>query len=110
VQLSGLSNKIIKNETKIRQYLKDKDVVEHKRHYELTFRNKPHVLPDDQQKVLSTMGIINSGFATIFSTLNDSEIKFEDAIDSKHKHIPLKTISDVMINIKHQDRTIRKST
>ncbi|GHU27377.1 hypothetical protein FACS1894152_3920 [Bacilli bacterium] len=110
VQLSGLSNKIIKNEVKIRKYLKDKTIAEHQRHYELSFRNKPHILSDPEQKVLSTMGIINGGFSSIFSTLNDGEIKFEPAIDSRNKKIPLDTISDVMINLKHQDRLVRKST
>ncbi|GHU31959.1 hypothetical protein FACS1894166_04370 [Bacilli bacterium] len=105
-----MSNKIIKNEAIIKKYLKDKTIVEHQRHYELSFRNKTHILPDAEQKVLSTMGIINGGFASIFSTLNDGEIKFEAAIDSKNKKIPLGTISDVMINLKHHDRAVRKST
>jgi oligoendopeptidase F len=56
------------------------------------------------------MGIINSGFATIFSTLNDTEVKFADAVDSHHKKIPLTTITDVMKNLKSKDRILRKNT
>jgi oligoendopeptidase F len=59
---------------------------------------------------LSTIGIINSGFATIFSTLNDTEIKFLDAVDSKGTNIPLKTIADITRNLKDKDRNIRKTT
>ncbi|GHU47993.1 hypothetical protein FACS1894218_3710 [Bacilli bacterium] len=108
--MSGLNNKIIKDELKIRKYLKDKTIAEYQRHYELSFRNKPHILPDAEQKVLSTMSIIDGGFSTIFSTLNDGEIKFEDAVNHKNKKIPLRTVSDVMMNLKHQDRSLRKTT
>jgi oligoendopeptidase F len=110
VAISNYNQIVIKNESKIRQYLKDSQLKEYQREFELTFRNKPHILSDDEQKVLSTMGIINGGFATIFSTLNDTEVKFRDAIDSKNKKIPLKTIADVMQNLKSKDRAIRKST
>jgi oligoendopeptidase F len=110
VQLSGLTNKLIKNESKIRKYLTDSFVKKYSREFELVFRNKPHILNDDEQKIMSTVGIINGGFSQIFSTLNDSEVKFKNAIDSKGKKIPLNTIADVMANIKHKDRAIRKST
>jgi oligoendopeptidase F len=56
------------------------------------------------------MGIINGGFATIFSTLNDTEIKFKDAVDAKGKRIPLKTIADVTYHLKSKDRNLRKTT
>jgi oligoendopeptidase F len=110
VQLSNLTNEIVKNESLIRKYLKDPKIKHYDRDFELTFRTKPHILSDEEQKVLSTMGIVNGGFSQIFSTLNDSEVKFKNAIDNKGKQIPLKTIADVMINIKHKDRDIRKST
>jgi oligoendopeptidase F len=56
------------------------------------------------------MGIINGGFATIFSTLNDTEVKFADAVDSKNKKVPLKTIADVMRSLKSKDRNLRRTT
>jgi oligoendopeptidase F len=56
------------------------------------------------------MGIINGGFATIFSTLSDTEVKFLDAVDSHRKKVPLLTIADVSFNLKSNDRTLRKTT
>jgi oligoendopeptidase F len=110
VKISDLSNKIIENEKLIRKYLRDSSLKHYLRSYELTFRTKPHILSTEKQKVLSEVGIIHGGFSQIFSTLNDSEVKFKDAIDSEGKQIPLKTIADVMINIKSPNRIIRKST
>jgi oligoendopeptidase F len=101
---------VIKNETKIVTFLKESDIAEYQREFALIFRNKPHILDDKEQKVLSTMGIINGGFATIFSTLNDTEVKFQDALDSKGKKIPLTTIADVTRNLKSKDRSLRKTT
>jgi oligoendopeptidase F len=56
------------------------------------------------------MGVINDGFSTIFTTLKDTEIKIDDALSSKNKKIPLKTVADVMKNLKNDDRQVRKST
>jgi oligoendopeptidase F len=76
----------------------------------LIFKTKPHILSAKEEELLSKIDIYTDGFETIFNTLTDSEIKFNDAKDLHNKSIPLKTISDVMVNIKSKDRNLRKTT
>jgi oligoendopeptidase F len=59
---------------------------------------------------MSKLSIYHGGFNDIFSTLTDSDIKYQDAVDKNGKLIPLKTVADVMFNLKSKDRTIRRST
>jgi oligoendopeptidase F len=101
---------VVNNKKQINEYLKANSISEHQRRFNLIFQTEPHILPENEQKILSTIGIINSGFATIFSTLKDTEIKFKDAVTSKNKKIPLETITDIMKCLNHKDRSVRKST
>jgi oligoendopeptidase F len=110
-KLSDYEIRVIKNKKTIQKYLKNDSIKQYQRAFDLIFKTEPHILSEKEEKLLSKIDIYTDGFETIFNTLTDSEIKFEDAINSKNKKIPLKTISDVSINIKNnKDRTLRKST
>jgi oligoendopeptidase F len=108
--MSDYTNRIIEKEKTIRKYLSDKELHFYQREFELVFRVKPHTLSTEQEKIMSKTSIFHGGFSTIFNTLSDTDIKFDDAYDSKKHKVPLKTIADVMINIKAKDRILRKST
>mgnify|MGYP002470902818 CR=1 FL=1 len=107
---SDYQNIILKNEKKIRSYLKDKSISEYQRAFDLIFKTKKHILSKKEEKLLTKVSRINSGFERIFDTLTDSDIKFDDAIDSKGKKIPLKTVADVSKYLKNKDRQLRKTT
>lgn len=109
-RLSDYEIRVIKNKKIIQDYLKNDSVKQHQRAFDLIFKSKPHILSEKEEKLLSKIDIYTDGFETIFNTLTDSEIKFDDATNSKNKKIPLKTISDVMINIKAKDRKLRQTT
>lgn len=107
---SDYENIVLKNEKKIRSYLKDKSISEYQRVFDLIFKTKKHILSEKEEKLLSKISRINGGFETIFNTLTDSDIKFEDAKNSKGKKVPLKTMADVSKNLKDKDRELRKTT
>lgn len=109
-KLADYEIRVIKNKKIIQQYLKNSTIEQYQRAFELIFKTEPHILSEKEEKLLSKIDIYNDGFETIFNTLTDSEIKFDDAINSKKHKVPLKTISDVMVNIKAKDRILRKST
>lgn len=109
-QVADITNIYLKHETLIKKYLCDKDLKKYERYFSLVFRDRPHVLNDENEALLTKISPINSGFSTIFDTLTDTDIKYQDAIDKNKKKIPLKTISDITINLKHHDRCLRKST
>jgi oligoendopeptidase F len=109
-QVADITNIYLKHETLIKKYLCDKDLKKYERYFSLVFRDRPHVLNDENETLLTKISPINSGFGTIFDTLTDTDIKYQDAIDKNKRKIPLKTISDITINLKHHDRCLRKST
>ncbi len=109
IKISDYDNIVLKNEKLIRSYLKDKSISEYQRSFELIFKTKKHILPENEEKLLSKISRINGGFEHIFSTLTDSDIKFNDAKDSKGKNVPINTMADVFRLLKHKDRTLRKN-
>jgi oligoendopeptidase F len=60
--------------------------------------------------LISKLSIYHDGFDNIFSTLTDSDIKYEDAKDKHGKKVLLKTIADVVFNLNSKDRSLRQST
>jgi oligoendopeptidase F len=105
----GLSNKVIEHKTLIRKYLQDKSLKEYTREFELFFKEEKHILPKQESAVLNKISINNGAVHSIFSTL-EQDITFEDAKDSKGKKHKLITQSDVNINLKSNDRTLRKNS
>ncbi|MDE6476810.1 MAG: hypothetical protein K2L48_01220, partial [Mycoplasmoidaceae bacterium] len=85
-------------------------ISEYQRAFDLIFKTKKHILSEKEEKLLTKVSRINGGFERIFDTLTDSDIKFDDATDSKGKKIPLKTVADVSKYLKNKDRQLRKTT
>jgi oligoendopeptidase F len=105
----GVTNSIIKNKNKINVYLRNKELNDYQRAYDLIFKDKPHILSDENNKAINKISINNSAVGSIFSTL-EQDIKFEDALDSKNKPHKLITNTDVVKNLKNKDRVLRKNS
>lgn len=108
--MSNYSNLVIKNENKIKDYLKNSMISEYKREFDLIFKEKPHLLSDEQEKMLAQLSRYNGGFEDIYSSLTDNDLKFEDAINSNGEKVEIKTQSDIFKNLKSMDRKLRETS
>ncbi|MDR3163607.1 MAG: oligoendopeptidase F [Mycoplasmataceae bacterium] len=109
-KLANYENIIIENWKTISIFLKDHNIQNYQRSFDLIFRHKEHRLSKDEEVLMSKISNIHGGFETIFETLTDSDIKFSPAINSQGQVIPLTTIADVTKNIKSKDRKLRETT
>lgn len=107
---SNTSNILLKNEEKIMEYLKDPSLNEYVRDYNLFFKSKHRILPEEQEKLLTVTSKINSGFEDIYSSLVDSTITYEPAMNKNNKLIKLPSMAKVFSVLKSTDRVLRKNT
>ncbi len=110
MRTSDYSNLLLKNKSVVENYLKDPALIKYKRSYKLFFKSKKHILSDELESILSKLSINNAGIEDVFSTLVDNDLKYADATNSAGKKVPLKTVSDIVINLKSDDRKLRKTT
>lgn len=108
--MSNYSNLVIKNESKIIEYLKNDKIIEYKREFDLIFKNKDHLLSDSEEKIMAQLNRYSSGFEDIYSVLTDNDLTFEDALDSNGNKIEIKTQSDIFKNLKSTDRKLRETS
>ena len=108
--ISNYSNLVIKNESKIIEYLKNDKISEYKREFDLIFKNKDHLLSDSEEKIMAQLNRYSSGFEDIYSVLTDNDLTFEDALDSNGNKIEIKTQSDIFKNLKSTDRKLRETS
>lgn len=108
--MSNYSNLVIKNESKIIEYLKNDKISEYKREFDLIFKNKDHLLSDSEEKIMAQLNRYSSGFEDIYSVLTDNDLTFEDALDSNGNIVEIKTQSDIFKNLKSTDRKLRETS
>ena len=108
--MSNYSNLVIKNESKIIEYLKNDKISEYKREFDLIFKNKDHLLSDSEEKIMAQLNRYSSGFEDIYSVLTDNDLTFEDALDSNGNKVEIKTQSDIFKNLKSTDRKLRETS
>ena len=108
-QMSDYANIVIKNKKLIKTYLKNRNLKKYQREFEHIFRTEPHILQPNVEKALSKISLANHGVAHVFSTLTDSDLKFQPAKDKKGKLNPIITASDVIKYLKSNDRVLRKN-
>lgn len=109
--LSKLTNIILKNQTTIQKYLEDKQLKKYKREFYLIFRQKPHILKQDYENLLSRLsGTINNTW-DIFSTLTNSDLEFSEPVcDSKGKKHHIENAYDLIKILEtSNDRVLRKN-
>ena len=71
-------------------------------------REKKHILSKKEESVLAQMGEITGATNDIFTMLNNADIKFRDAVDSKGKSHPVSHGSYGKL-MESKDRALRKS-
>ncbi len=110
VKMANYDNLIIKHAKKVQEYLKDPRISEHLIGFNEILRYQPHILDEASEKLLATLSKCDGGIGEMYSTLTDAEIKYDDAIDSKGKKHKIDNMSQVFINLKAADRTLRKTS
>ena len=108
-QMSDYANIVIKNKKTIQSYLNNKDLKKYQKEFDDIFKLEPHILEPNVEKALSKVSLANGGIAHVFSTLTDSDLKFQPAKDKNGKLNPIITASDVTKYLKLNDRTLRKN-
>ncbi len=71
-------------------------------------RQKEHVLSKKEESVMAQMGEITGATNDIFTMLNNADIKFDDAVDSKGKKHPV-THGTYIKHMESKDRVLRES-
>lgn len=108
-QLSWFEPELIAlDEAKIKSYLESKELKDYRFHLEKTFRQKPHTLPYEQERLISLSSLALSTPHKAFSSMNDADLKFGEAIDSHGKSYPL-THGSYQVLLRSQDRELRKN-
>jgi len=78
------------------------------RYLERILISRPHTLNEEEEKILSLCGVTQRS-SSLFNILNNVELKFEDAIDSKGERHPL-TLASYQNLVKSGDRKLRESS
>ncbi len=108
--ISNYSNLILKNQKKIKLYLKNPSISDYKRQFDLIFKSKKHILSDKEEVILSQIHQFCGGFEDIYSVFTDNDLKFADAENSSGEIVKLNTQADVFKNLKSKDRKLRQTS
>ena len=71
-------------------------------------RQKKHVMGKKEESIMAQMGEITGATNDIFTMLNNADIRFEDAVDSKGKRHPV-THGTYIKHMESKDRVLRES-
>ena len=92
----------------IEKYIKEEEGL---KEYELLlkriFRNKPHVLSEKEENILSSMQLIAGEPEKIAGIIRNSELQFQTIKDENGNEVKL-TNENFMIYLKNRDRRVRK--
>lgn len=103
-------NIILENEKKILSYLKEKDLADYTREFELIFREKKHKITEKEEELLTRLSPTLGSNSTIYEILSYSEIELMPAKNEKGKQIKFESISDIhYILEKNKDEELRKN-
>lgn len=110
VKMSNYENLIIKNYQKISEYLKDKEINEYQLAFDEIIRYREHILDDKSEELLTKLAKCDGGVEQMYDSIIESEIKYDDVYDNKHKKYKINNMSQLFINLKANDRKLRKSS
>ena len=102
VEVSKLSDE------KLKTLQKEKKFKDYKRYFEGILRHKKHILPKNEENLLSHLGEFTDGFSENFDVFSDVDLKFGDILDSKGKKHALNQ-SNYTLFAESEDRTLRKN-
>ena len=101
-ELNGMSEKYLK------KLINNPEFKNYAFGLELMIRNKPHILSEKEEKILTKTSKFSDDFSDIFSNIDNVDLKFKDAVDSKgKKHLLTNATYSALRESK--DRTLRKS-
>lgn len=100
---------ILKTDFKtIEKYIEEeKKLEEYRLLLERIFRNKPHTLSEQEEKILSSFGLISSEPEKIAGIIRNSELQFGTILDENNQTVRLNN-ENVMVYLKSIDRRVRK--
>ena len=102
-ELSKLDEKILIS------YLNNPDFKDYHLSIKEIIRNKPHILSEQEETLVSNVGKFAGEFSEIFDMFDCVDIKFKDAVNSKGENLPL-TSANFSLLLENKDRDLRKST
>lgn len=70
---------------KLESLMKNRRFSAHKLYFKDILRNRPHILPKNEEKLLSGMGEFLGGFSENHDNFSDADLKFNDVLDSNGK-------------------------
>lgn len=73
------------SDEKLEALIKNRRFSAHKLYFKDILRNRPHILPKNEEKLLSGMGEFLGGFSENHDNFSDADLKFNDIIDEKGK-------------------------
>ncbi len=73
------------------------------------FRNKPHILSEQEEKILSSMQMVLGEPEKIAGIIRNSELQFGTILDSNQQEVKLNN-ENLMVYLKSPDRRVRKDT
>lgn len=98
----------IDKETMNQFYQQCPDLELYRRALDVIFRRRDHVLTPAEEKLLASAGDMASQPENVFSLLNDADLSFEDALDSKGEAHPVTHGSYIPLMMS-PDRTLREN-
>lgn len=98
----------INEETMNQFYQQCPDLELYRRALDVIFRRRDHVLTPAEEKLLASAGDMASQPENVFSLLNDADLSFEDALDSKGEAHPVTHGSYIPLMMS-SDRTLREN-
>lgn len=98
----------INKETMNQFYQQCPDLELYRRALDVIFRRRDHVLTPAEEKLLASAGDMASQPENVFSLLNDADLSFEDALDSKGEAHPVTHGSYIPLMMS-SDRTLREN-
>lgn len=102
-ELSNLDENILNS------YLNDANFKDYHLSIKEIIRNKPHILSEQEETLISSVSKFAGEFSEIFDMFDCVDIKFNDAINSNNEKTPL-TSANFSLLLENKDRNLREST
>lgn len=83
--ISFENSEIIENEKEIRKLMRNEDMKDYLFYLEEIFESKKHILSEPEEQILASFSSIESSPHETFSSLNDTDLKFND-VNEKNYH------------------------
>lgn len=96
------------NEEQFKRLIGDSALVPYRFHLEKIGRMRPHTLSPEQEELMALSGKALDASGKAFGALNDADLTFQPAVDSKGKEHPLSN-GTYLSYLSSSDRTLRRT-